>query len=90
MILIANIPFPPAKYIGSMMGPGAVVVSPLNGPSIIKKDDQWLPVKNTTAYEIAKDKYNTVSFEPVKTTALKLEVQLPTEYATGIHEWVVE
>jgi DUF1680 family protein len=55
-----------------------------------KKDGQWLPVKNTTDYEIAKDKYNAVSFEAVKTTALKLEVQLPVEYATGIHEWVVE
>jgi uncharacterized protein len=55
-----------------------------------KKDGQWLPVKNTSEYELAKDKYNSVSFEPVTTTALKLEVQLPVEYATGIHEWMVE
>jgi DUF1680 family protein len=55
-----------------------------------KKDGQWLPVKNTADYEIAKDKYNSVSFEPVTTTALKLEVQLPVEYATGIHEWIVD
>lgn len=55
-----------------------------------KKDGQWEPVKTTTAYEIAKDKYNSVTFEPVVTTALKLEVQLPVEYATGIHEWIVE
>lgn len=55
-----------------------------------KKDEQWIPVTNTSVYEIAKDKYNSVRFEPLTTTALKLEVQLPVKYATGIHEWVVE
>lgn len=51
---------------------------------------EWAPVKNTSAYEIEKDKYSTVKFEPVTTTALKLEVQLPAEFATGIHEWIVK
>lgn len=55
-----------------------------------KKDDQWMPVENTTEYEIAKDKYNSVSFKPVKTMALKIEVQLPVDNASGIHEWMVE
>jgi len=55
-----------------------------------RKDGEWVPVKNTSAYEIAKDKYNSVKFEPVTTTALKLEVQLPVDNSTGIHEWVVE
>jgi DUF1680 family protein len=54
------------------------------------KDGQWLPVKNTTPYAIAKDQYNQVSFAPVRTTALKLEVQLPADNATGIHEWSVQ
>jgi len=49
-----------------------------------------VPVKNTTPYEIVKDTYNTVKFEPVTTTALKLEVKLPVDYATGIHEWIVK
>jgi len=31
-----------------------------------------------------------VKFEPVTTTAMKLEVQLPVEYAAGIHEWSVK
>jgi len=55
-----------------------------------KKDGEWIPVKTITNYEIAKDKYNSVTFEAVKTTALKLEVQLPVDNATGIHEWIVE
>jgi hypothetical protein len=49
-----------------------------------------LPIKNTTAYEIAKDKYNAVKFEPVITSALKLEVQLPVDNASGIYEWLVK
>lgn len=53
-------------------------------------DGLWLPVKNTSSYEIAKDKYNTVEFEPIVTSALKLEVQLPVDNATGIHEWIVK
>lgn len=55
-----------------------------------RKDSEWILVKNTMEYEIVKDKYNRVTFEPVKTTALKLEVQLPVDNATGIHEWIVE
>ncbi len=51
---------------------------------------EWVPVKNTTPYEIAKDKYDSVKFDPVTTTALKLEVQLPVDNSTGIHEWKVE
>ena len=55
-----------------------------------KKGDEWLPVKNTSDYEIAKDKYNTVQFEPVTTTGLRMVVQLPKNDASGIHEWTVE
>lgn len=55
-----------------------------------KKDGEWVPVQVIGSYEIAKDKYNTVKFEPIKTTALKLEVQLPADHATGIHEWSVK
>jgi DUF1680 family protein len=55
-----------------------------------KKDGEWVEVKNTSAYTISKDKYDTIKFEPVTTRAMKLEVQLPIEFATGIHEWIVK
>ena len=55
-----------------------------------KKDGQWVEVKNTTPYEIAKDKYNVLKFEPVKTTAIKMEIQLPVDNSTGIHEWAIK
>ncbi|WP_276486095.1 glycoside hydrolase family 127 protein [Paraflavitalea pollutisoli] len=54
-----------------------------------KKGTEWVPVQTTGDYELSKDKYNTVKFEPIKTTALKMEVQLPANHATGIHEWIV-
>jgi len=50
----------------------------------------WVPVKNTTNYSVEKDKNNEVRFEPVETTALKMEIQLPVENASGIYEWSVK
>lgn len=55
-----------------------------------KKGEEWVPVNPVGAYEIAKDKFNTLKFEPVTTTALKMEVQLPEKHSTGIHEWMVK
>jgi hypothetical protein len=55
-----------------------------------KKGEEWIPVKNTSTYELAKDKYNSVQFEPVTTTALKMVVQLPVDKSAGIHEWIVK
>ena len=55
-----------------------------------KKDGAWVPVKNITPYQIAKDKYNILNFEPVQTKALKMEVQLPVDNSAGIHEWAVK
>jgi len=55
-----------------------------------KKGEEWIPVKNTSAYTVTKDAYDTLSFEPVETTALKLEVQLPKDNSAGIHEWAVK
>lgn len=55
-----------------------------------KKNGEWVSVKNTIPYEIVKDKYNIVTFDPVQTTALKLEVKLPADNSAGIHEWAVK
>jgi len=37
-----------------------------------------------------KDKYNLVRFKPVRTTALRLAIQLPEKFAAGVHEWKVK
>ncbi|MBN1950858.1 MAG: glycoside hydrolase family 127 protein [Bacteroidales bacterium] len=55
-----------------------------------KSGDKWIPVKATAAYPVSKDKWDSIEFEPVETTALRLLVTMPKEFASGIHEWVVK
>lgn len=50
----------------------------------------WVQVENTTPYAVIKGVANEVSFTPVKTSAVKLEVKLPADNAAGVFEWEVE
>lgn len=52
--------------------------------------DKWVLVENTEAYPTEKGVPNTVSFTPVKTSAVKMEIVLPKDNAAGIFEWAVE
>lgn len=71
-------------------GPWGGCRIPVSYKILYKKDGQWVPVKNTTPYTISKDSFNVVTFEPVATTALRMEIQLPVDNSTGIHEWAVK
>lgn len=55
-----------------------------------KQGNDWLPVKIKSPYYIAKDKYNSVQFEPVITTGLRMKIKLPEKHATGVHEWIIK
>lgn len=57
---------------------------------LYKKGNAWKPVKNKNNYEVQKDKYNKLKFNPVKTSALRLEVKLQNKYSGGILEWQVK
>jgi hypothetical protein len=57
---------------------------------LYKDGESWKPVKTKTTYEVNKDAYSRVSFEPVTTQALRLEVTLPKDHSGGIMEWTVE
>jgi hypothetical protein len=37
-----------------------------------------------------KDRYNRVSFAPVRTDAVRLEVTLQAGLTAGVHEWRIE
>ena len=52
-------------------------------------DDNWQPVSNPSKYGIEKGTANTVYFDPVTTNAIKLEVLLPEENASGLYEWEI-
>jgi len=57
---------------------------------LYKTGEDWLPVKAAGAYGTAKDAWNTVKFTPVRTTALRLEVQLQKDWSAGVHEWTIK
>lgn len=47
----------------------------------------WKPVKKLSEPTLARDRYDRLTFAPVKTTALKLEAQLRPGFSAGILEW---
>lgn len=51
---------------------------------------EWVPVKNLTEYGVVKGSANIVNFEPVKTSAMKLEIKQPADYSCGVFEWSVK
>jgi len=53
-------------------------------------DGKFEPVKNASPYGLEKDGFNTVAFEPVKTTALKIEIKLQEKWSAGVQEIVIE
>jgi DUF1680 family protein len=56
---------------------------------LYRSGDTWKPVENTTPYITEKDEFNMVRFKPVRATALRLEIQLPEKFSSGVHEWLV-
>lgn len=50
----------------------------------------WQPVANPDNYGVKKGVANEVNFAPVKTTAVKLEVQQPDKNSSGLFEWEVK
>jgi hypothetical protein len=56
---------------------------------LYKDGDLWKPVKLKGEYAIKINDWDEVEFEPVQTTALKLQVQLSKEFSSGIYEWEV-
>jgi hypothetical protein len=57
---------------------------------LYKSGNTWRPVKTKTPYKVTKDAWDSLSFEPVKTGAVKLRIKLNKDFASGIHEWVIE
>jgi hypothetical protein len=51
--------------------------------------DNWNPVVASGAYPIRKNQWCAVSFAPVTTTALRLDVKLQPNWAAGVHEWKI-
>ena len=51
---------------------------------------EWKPVTGVSDYTTEMDRFNRVTFAPVETKALRIEVQLQPEWSGGILEWRIE
>lgn len=49
----------------------------------------WRPVESTDAYGVARDRYNVLTFKPVTTDGLRLEVTMQAGFSAGVLEWKV-
>jgi hypothetical protein len=60
------------------------VVLPKAWQLLYKDGEEWKPVRASTPYRVEKDRANLVNFEPVNTSALRLDIQLqPKVYKKG-------
>ncbi len=51
---------------------------------------EFVPVKNSSDYRIEKDTLNKVTFEPVRTDALKIEIVLQDRWSAGVQEVIID
>jgi hypothetical protein len=51
--------------------------------------ERFVPVRNPSGLGVAKDKFNTTTFDEVRTSKLRLEIDGDGDYSTGILEWKV-
>ena len=54
---------------------------------LYKAGNDWKPVANPSPFEIALDKFNRTTFDPIETRFIRLEVQLQGDFSGGILEW---
>ncbi len=52
--------------------------------------NMWRPVKPLNPYRITRDSWDTLKFQPVRASAVKLKVKLNKNYSAGLYEWVVK
>lgn len=70
-------------------GHGSVRV-PASWRILYKDGEEWKPVEAAAAYGVEKDRFNKVTFKPVETTALRVEVVMQPRFSAGIQKWMVK
>jgi DUF1680 family protein len=51
---------------------------------------EWAPVHGASAYGAEIDQFNRVTFDPIETTAIRIEAQLQPQWSGGILEWRID
>lgn len=63
---------------------------PVKPVPLYKDGEEGKPVENTAAYGLEKDRFNRVSFKPVTTDSLRVEVIMQPNFSVGIQKWIVK
>jgi len=63
---------------------------PVSWRILYRDGDSWKPVENNEPYGVERDRFNKVTFKPVTTTGLRLEVTMQQNWSAGIQEWKVK
>ncbi len=77
-------------WIDNMGTANADCSTPRSWRLLYRDGSDWKPVRNLAPYSTEKDKFNKVTFAPVLTDSLRLEVNLKTDASAGVRQWVVE
>jgi DUF1680 family protein len=70
-------------------GRGEVRV-PENWRLLYKDGETWKPVETAGSYATERNRYNVVTFKPVTTTALRIELKMQATWSAGLQEWKVK
>jgi len=57
---------------------------------LYREGENWKPVEGATAFETKLNGFNKVSFNTVKTSALRIDAELASNFSSGILEWKVD
>jgi hypothetical protein len=52
--------------------------------------DQWKPVEANSKYTVSTNAYDAITFKPVTTTAVRLEIKFQQNYSVGMEAWKVK
>ena len=63
---------------------------PVSWDLVYKDGDQWKPVETTGTYTVSTNAYDTITFKPVTTTSLRMEIKFQNNYSVGMEAWKVK
>jgi uncharacterized protein len=69
-------------------GRGSVRV-PASWRLLYKAGEEWRPVETQSAFGVARNAWNTLTFTPVTTSALRIELVMQEKASAGLQEWKV-
>jgi uncharacterized protein len=53
-------------------------------------DNVWTPVKGKMPYKTTRDGWDSLAFDPVMASSVKIKVKLKRDFSAGIYEWIIE